>query len=744
MENENTVFNRYCPLVREFIYKMGWEELRPVQTAAAEVLFNTEDNLVLCSNTASGKTEAAFFPIITDIIEHPDNSVQVLYIAPLKSLINDQFYRLDELLEDSGISVCRWHGDVSQSRKTKLLENPQGILQITPESVESLLINRSSDILRIFGGLKYIVIDEIHTLMGVDRGSQVICQLDRIARLIGRQPRRIGLSATIGNVEVACKWLEGNSGRNTVAPVFKDTQTTWNLALEHFYVQDDKNMVDPETQNPSEVKSTIDSGYEYIYDCATQKKSIIFSNSREETEYVCETMHQIASLRNDRDIFYIHHGNLSASIREESEQKLKDDDEFISTCATVTLELGVDIGRLDRIVHLNSPAKVSSFLQRLGRSGRRGSPPEMMMVFREEYPLPDTPIQDLLPWELLRGSSIIDVYIKERFIEPPYIKKLPLSLLFHQTLSILATSGELKPQELASRIFSLSPFEHVDKEDYRELVVDMCKRHFLELESTGSLLIGVEGEKLLKSFKFYAVFKDSNDYSVKCESQEIGTISSPHPIGERFALAGRVWEVTDLDLARKMIFVKQIEGKMEISWPGDYGEVDTKVMENMYKILTTDMDLPYLKPQAQRRLESARILAQNINVKDNMIISVGGMNKVMFPWLGTRSNATLVRILKKYAAKLKIYDVEHNGCFYITFKSDESCDALLSNIRKLIQSITPIDTFELVGDSELLRSDKFDPYIKPSLLKKAFALDKLRGYEIEERFSDNKLFSKAN
>ena len=319
-------------------------------------------------------------------MEHPDNSVQVLYIAPLKSLINDQFYRLDELLEDSGISVCRWHGDVAQSRKTKLLENPQGILQITPESVESLLINRSSDILRIFGGLKYIVIDEIHTLMGVDRGSQVICQIDRIARLIGRQPRRIGLSATIGEVDVACKWLEGNSGRNTIAPVFKDTQTTWNLALEHFYVQDDKNMVDPETQNPSEPKSAIDSGYEYIYDCATQKKSIIFSNSREETEYVCETMHQIASLRNDRDIFYIHHGNLSASIREESEQKLKNDDEFVSTCATVTLELGVDIGRLDRIVHINSPAKVSSFLQRLGRSGRRGSHPEMMMVFREEYP----------------------------------------------------------------------------------------------------------------------------------------------------------------------------------------------------------------------------------------------------------------------------------------------------------------------------------------------------------------------
>lgn len=214
------IFSRYCPLVQDFIYACGWQELRPVQAEAGRVLFDTEDNLILSSDTASGKTEAVFFPIITDMTESPANSVEVLYIAPLKSLINDQFYRIETLLLDSGIPVHHWHGDVSQSHKKKLLEEPRGILQITPESLESMLINRASDIIRIFGGLKYIIIDEIHTLMSADRGNQVICQLDRLDRILGTSPRRIGLSATIGNIDNAKKWLAGNSKRAVQAPVF--------------------------------------------------------------------------------------------------------------------------------------------------------------------------------------------------------------------------------------------------------------------------------------------------------------------------------------------------------------------------------------------------------------------------------------------------------------------------------------------------------------------------------------------
>lgn len=522
------IFSRYCPLVQDYIYANGWRELRPVQIAAGDVLFGTEDNLILSSDTASGKTEAAFFPIITDLTENPSSSVGVLYIAPLKSLINDQFQRLDALLFDSGLPVFHWHGDVAQSHKNKMLDDPKGVLQITPESLESMLINRGADIIRIFGGLRYVIIDEIHTLMSADRGNQVICQLDRLERIIGFSPRRIGLSATIGDMESAKRWLRGNSRRDVRAPVTSGGKSKIKLALQHFYIQDETTDSGENPAESPEKKVSVDAGYEYIYDCSRTQKSIIFSNSREETEYICATMHQLCALRGDNDIFFIHHGNLSASIREEAEDRLKSDLPCVA-CATVTMELGIDIGRLERVVQLGSPSKVSSFLQRLGRSGRRDAPPEMFMVFREENPLPDTPLPQLIPWDMLRGIAVIQLYIDEKFVEPQYVKKLPVSLLFQQTLSVLASSGALTPKSLAERVLSLSPFADVEKEDYRSLLVHMIKKDYLALCDDGTLIVGLAGEKLLKSFKFYAVFKDSEDYSVKSGSDEIGTISSPFP-----------------------------------------------------------------------------------------------------------------------------------------------------------------------------------------------------------------------
>ena len=194
--NDNEIFERFPDFIREYIYSHSWDSLRAVQTAAAKSIFGTENNLLLTSSTASGKTEAAFFPILSLMWEDMPRTVGVLYIAPLKSLINDQFGRIEELLDMTGIPVTHWHGDVAASHKKKLLDEPRGVLQITPESLESMLINRQNDIPRIFGDLRFVVIDEIHTLTGSDRGNQIICQLCRIAGLIGHSPRRIGLSAS--------------------------------------------------------------------------------------------------------------------------------------------------------------------------------------------------------------------------------------------------------------------------------------------------------------------------------------------------------------------------------------------------------------------------------------------------------------------------------------------------------------------------------------------------------------------
>jgi ATP-dependent Lhr-like helicase len=742
------VFYRFAPFIQDYIYRCGWENLRGVQLDAARVLFETDSNLLLSSSTASGKTEAAFFPIISMLYEAPPSSFGALYIAPLKSLINDQFLRLDELLDMSGIPVFHWHGDVAASHKNKAMKNPAGLLQITPESLEGLLMNRSTDVIRMFSDLRFVVIDEIHILTGTDRGNQIMCQLMRLAHLIGHVPRRVGLSATIGDLSLAAAWLGAGTGRETEAPLPEENRTSWRLGMEHFYIQNDAadqndavNMKVHETTEGNDVPeeagvAELDPGYEYIYDCVKDKKCIVFSNSREETEYITATLRQIAEHRNEPDIFLIHHGNLSASIREEAELKLKDDEIRSVTCATVTLELGIDIGRLERVVQLDSPNTVMSLLQRIGRSGRRGSPPEMMLVFREENPLPNTPLPQMIPWGFLRAIAIVQLYLEERFIEPPNIKKMPLSLMFQQTLSILASSGALSTKKLAERVMALPPFANVSKDDYKTLLLSMLKNDYLEITEEKDCIIGMRGERLINSYKFYAVFKDSEDYTVRCESDEIGTITAPPPVGDRFALAGRVWEVEELDIPRKLIYVKSVKGKMEIEWPGDYGEIHTRILERMKQVLTEDTVYPYLKRNARQRLDVVRNLARNTGMLDKSLVHLGGYTWCLFPWLGTRSFRTLRKFIVRNGAAVKLANLEFDGCYYMTFKMEDDCDYKL--IRLLNDKIKRegIDKSALVGGNESPVFEKYDECIPAELLRKAYQEDRLRTDEIMIRLPE--------
>ena len=734
MSRAEEIFERFPDFVREFIYSHGWESLREVQLSAAETIFYTDRNLLLTSSTASGKTEAAFFPILTRLCEDPPVSIGVLYIAPLKSLINDQFYRMEELLDQSGIPVTHWHGDVAQSHKRKLLEHPRGILQVTPESLESMLINRSNDIVRLFGDLRFVVIDEIHTLTGSDRGNQILCQLSRIGRLIGHHPRRIGLSATIGDPALASAWLGQGSGRETEVALPESGKIRWRLGMEHFYIQNTGlEQATPRSEAEEGPVVPFDAGYSYMYDCVRDRKSLVFSNSREETEYICATLRQIAKKRGDEDIFLIHHGNLSASLREEAEMKMKDEEVHAVTCATVTLELGVDIGRLERVLQNQSPNSVTGFLQRLGRSGRRGQPPEMMMVFREEDPLPNTPLPQLIPWELLKAIAIVQLYIEERFIEPPVLRKLPYSLLFHQTLSVLASSGELSPRRLAERVLALPPFAEVPQEDYKVLILSMLNHDFLEMTDEKTLIIGLAGERLLRSFKFYAVFKDSEDYTVRCEADEIGTITTPPPVGDRFALAGRVWEVEELDIAHKLIYVKSVEGKMEVSWPGDYGEVHTRILERMKQVLLEDTAYPYLKPNAQKRLELARHVARNTGMLQHSLVHLGGFSYCLFPWLGTRSFRAMRKLIAAESRAFGINGLEYEGCYYLTFKmSNGTPEDLIAHLSEKL-SLEEVNAQTLVSGKEIPVFEKYDDYVPADLLRNAYAVDKINLQEAGKR-----------
>ena len=751
MDNEQ-IFYSYSPFIREYIYNRGWNCLHDMQLEAANVIFNSEDNLLLSSPTASGKTEAALFPILSELYENPSSSFGVLYIAPLKSLINDQFERITELVDAAGIPVWHWHGDVAASHKSKALKEPSGILQITPESLEAMLIRRPRDIPRLFSDLRYVIIDEIHVLTGTDRGNQILCQLARISRAAGIDPRRIGLSATVGDLELAAAWLTAGSARGICAPVPKKTPLRMRLGMEHFFINNSADTAEaesaheitlgddvPETEIPADSGEhfRIDAGHEFVYDCVKDKKALVFSNSREETEYVTATLRQIAEYRNEPDVFLIHHGNLSASLREEAEAKMRRDDARAVTCATVTLELGIDIGKLERVVQMGAPYTVSSFLQRLGRSGRREEPPEMMMVFREEMPLPNAPLPQLIPWELLRGIAIVQLYIEERFIEPPRRVVCPFSLMFQQILSILASNGAMTPSRLAERIYSCPPFRDVSKDDCKALIFHMIGQDFIEMTDEGELLVGLRGEKLTDSFKFFAVFKDSEDFTVRCASEEIGTVTTAPPPGDRFALAGKVWEVEETDNEKRLIYVHPVKGKMEVSWPGDFGEIHTKILQRMRKVLCEDTEYPYLKEDAKIRLRRARSVARNTGMTEKNILCLGGDTWAFFPYLGTRSFRTMRRFLQKNAVSFGLSSLEFEGCYYMTFRLENGRgDDLLRHLASIAE--IGIDPEDLVGAAEAPAFNKYDPYIPPSLLRRAYIEDKLCCAEVEEYFANMK------
>ncbi|MBP3914352.1 MAG: DEAD/DEAH box helicase, partial [Lachnospiraceae bacterium] len=605
------VFERYAPFIQEYIFHSGWQSLRAVQNAAGDAIFNTEENVLLTASTASGKTEAAFFPILTLLDEEPSRTVGVLYIAPLKALINDQFGRLEELCEEEGIAVTRWHGDASQSRKRKLLKKPSGILQITPESLESLLINNHMEIPSLFGDLRFIVIDEIHSLLRADRGLQTFCLIERLCKTAGCNPRRIGLSATIGNPELAGQSLAAGSGRSTVIPKFDGGKEVWRLSMEHFYNSDpqaDEGKELPADTPVAEAPTDIapkkaDPGVGYIFEHTKGRKCLVFTNSREECEAVCQQLRQYCEVNHEPDRFLIHHGNLSASYRESAEEEMKDDDSLMSVCATATLELGIDVGRLERAFQIDAPFTVSGFLQRMGRTGRRGDPSEMWFVMREDHQEARAMLPDSIPWYLIQGIALIQLYIEERFVEPPRLDRMPYSLLYHQTMSTLASHGEMTPGELASRVLTLSCFQRISKEDYRVLL-----RHLLEIDhinrtENGGLIVGLTGERVVNNYKFYAVFQENVEYTVRSGSEQLGTIVKPPPVGDKIAIAGRVWVVEDVDHKRRELFCTLVKGNIPAYFGDVAGDIHTRILERMYRVLDEDKQYPYLMTHAVCRLQ---------------------------------------------------------------------------------------------------------------------------------------------
>ena len=712
MKSGKDIFMRLAPYIQEFVYR-EWDEIRPIQVAACDIIFNTDDHLLLTSGTASGKTEAAFLPALTMLHESPSISVGILYISPLKALINDQFMRLYSLLNEGGVNVYKWHGDASVANKTKLLKNPQGVLQITPESLESLMINKREACIRLFKDLKFVVIDEVHYFMASPRGVQLICLLERIEKLTGCRPRRIGLSATINDYSSAEQWLCSGTKRKCQVPIVSATPQKLSMFMQRFVLCGD--------EEEDEFDTEIIRYYEFLYQHTLNKKSIIFANSRALVESAIANIRKIAEEKRTQDVYKVHHGSISVTLRETAEKEMKESDLPIVTGATVTLELGIDIGSLDRIIQLGSPFSVSSFTQRLGRCGRKGQTAELIFAFIDRDTESFSNPVDKINWEFIKSIAIIQLRLEEKWVEPLRSPSHPFGLLYHQTMSFLLANGEAKSAFLAQNILGLSAFRQIKAEDYKILLQHLIQINHLQKLENGNLVIGYQAEPVVSNFQFYSVFESAIEYEVKHKDESIGSVMEPYPIGTNFALAGKSWLTIDINEKSKTLYVEEANGVSSVNWisPSQLN-LHTKILQKMRDVLLDDKEYAYLSQSCKSRLAQIREDVQASGIAKNNVIPLGDNKFAVFPWVGTQQLYTLLFTLQQQWIQsliapggfLPIYlEVEYGG----------TKNELLRVLKNIIEN--EIDKYSFVFPDKIQIPSKFNKFIPKKLLTKEFLED---------------------
>ena len=704
-------FDSLAPFVQEFIYRQSWQELRPLQVEAVQAVLQTSGDLLITTGTASGKTEAAFLPVLSLISREPTGSVKALYVGPLKALINDQFRRLDQLCEQGGIPIHRWHGDVAANQKWDLIDHPGGVLQITPESIESLLINKTKSLKRLFGGLEFIVIDEVHTFLESDRGRQLQSQLERVSAYGRKRPRRIGLSATIGDVEIAKKWI--NPKDPTLVQLINPVVAIPPTRLSHLHFSTSKGDI------PEEL-------LEDLYSLTRYRKTLIFCNSRRFVEQITTQLNR--RCRHDRleERYLPHHGSISKEIREDAEAKMRDEDRPHSVVCTNTLELGIDIGQLELAVQVDSTHSVMSFVQRLGRTGRKYGAPRILQIYSSELaPEPGDPFYERIPFSMLKAIAIVDLFVKG-WLEPPEQKQLPYHILYHQILSRLIETNGASPKNLVGFFYQSGVFPSIPLGDYAALLKHLAEIDHIEQLDTGEMILGLEGEKVARSRDFYAVFQTPPEWDVIFGEKDIGRISPSPDLapGICLMLGGQLWEVAEIYPGQKQVTVKRAKDAHDVLFEGTgVPEMHPRIAQQVYELLCGSEKPGYLSALGVIRLEESRQLFSELGLPSMNCIE-GDDSWVVFPWTGTKIAQTLGLMVKHCGFEVEFPNMLFPWVMVIK-RPDQSMDwkAFLAMVQDKAMEID--DGGELIDEvpDQLLRVHKFDQFLPEELIRKRAAVE---------------------
>lgn len=607
-----SVFARLAPRLQQAIVaRLGWSSLRPVQELAGEAILNGR-NAVILAPTAGGKTEASMFPTLSNLVDQQPVGVGAIYVAPIKALLNNQEDRLGLYTEMVGLRRFVWHGDTTTSARKQFLDDPAELLMTTPESLEVMLVSQRVDERALFSDLRMIVIDEVHAIAGTDRGAHLMSVIERIRRVSRHDIQRAGLSATVGNPAAILEWIRGTSEREGV-------------------------VVDPPKQ-PSRRQLLIvhEADQTQIALAAAQVargcKSLFFCQSRATTEAVAETMRRAGTTA------LVHHSAVSKEERHLAEQEFHHGSDACIVC-TSTLELGIDVGDLDKVLQANAPETVGSFLQRMGRTGRRDGQAANTTFFCENT---DSVLQAIALIELAKAGWVEDVPVKQRC----------WPVLIHQLLAMSLAENGIPADQAWAHLSEVPDFQGISREEFDRLIEWMIQDGSL-LQMSGRLILGPQAERRFGRRNFmelYAVFSSPQSYNVEtANKQVIGTLTQDFVDGlvegvSCFLLGGRAWAVFHVVHKDRLIVVEPAPRGKQPTWGGFLPQfLGFHLCQKILEIVTSDDDYPYLTPPvtdlvSQERDRMQRLVESNVGgIKSNQ-----DANEVVWhTFAGGRVNSTI-------------------------------------------------------------------------------------------------------
>ena len=688
--------------IQKWIWQQGWDELHDIQEQAIDVIVNSDKDIVISAATARGKTEAAFLPICSSIFDSPEGSVRVLYIGPLKALINDQFSRLEQLCGDLRIPVHRWHGDVNSTKKRKMLNNPSGILLITPESLEALFVIHGPRIHQLFTNLSYIVVDELHAFIGSERGKQLQSLLHRMEITQRRQIRRIALSATLGDMPLAAEFLRPGGKDNAI--IIQSVSDKHEIKLQmRGYIEADQ-IKGSEKHSPGDYIEIA----KHIFKVLRGTNNLIFSNSRQEVEVYADLLRRYCEAEKLPAEFFPHHGSISKDLREDVESRLKDKSLPINVVCTSTLELGIDIGSVASIAQIGVPFTVASVRQRLGRSGRRGDPAILRMYIQEKKISDRSPIQDHLRPHLIQAIAMVNLLL-EKWYEPPEIEALHLSTLVQQLLSLIAQYGGITAAQAWQVLCKTGPFSKVDESMFIGLLRELGAQKLIVQSSENLLLLDIQGERIVNHYSFFAAFSTPEEYRLIAEGKQLGTLPIAYPLveGMYIIFAGMRWQIVAVDNKKRVIHLVASKGGRPPKFIGSGGFINDKIREEMRKIYNS-IEVPgYLEDTAADLLEEARKYYREFKLSESWMYQSGN-DTLLFIWKGDQIQNTIALILKS-----KGFSVERDGLTLTTTNCTPK--ELLQQLRSVVSHDT-IDGKELASLVSNKANEKYDEYLGEDLL----------------------------